>query len=143
MCGLVWCTRPLRPGAPGPDIDSCQPLPPTSPAAATACPGCRFFARPLAELITCQGRDILQSTVDLVQELGLPGLEVSAAGRGRLPALACSGGLLRVQPGAAARPVCCVVAAQWRDGFGGLQAAAARQQHITDAAAAAKMPDLH
>lgn len=27
----------------------------------------RFFARPLAELVTAQGRDILQSTVDLVQ----------------------------------------------------------------------------
>lgn len=27
----------------------------------------RFYAKPLAELITCQGRDILQSTVDLVQ----------------------------------------------------------------------------
>ena len=27
----------------------------------------RFFARPLAELVTCQGRAILQSTVDLVQ----------------------------------------------------------------------------
>lgn len=26
----------------------------------------RFFARPLAELVTAQGRDILQSTVDLV-----------------------------------------------------------------------------
>eukprot|EP00878_Enallax_costatus_P030257 GHUV01032931.1.p1 GENE.GHUV01032931.1~~GHUV01032931.1.p1 ORF type:complete len:599 (+),score=236.51 GHUV01032931.1:1003-2799(+) len=36
----------------------------------------RFFARPLAELITSQGRDILQSTVDLVQDLGVPGLEV-------------------------------------------------------------------
>lgn len=36
----------------------------------------RFFARPLAELITAQGRDILQSTVDLVTELGVPGLEV-------------------------------------------------------------------
>ncbi len=29
--------------------------------------GSRFFARPLAELITAQGREILQSTVDLVQ----------------------------------------------------------------------------
>lgn len=38
----------------------------------------RFFARPLAELITSQGRDILQSTVDLVQDLGVPGLEVSS-----------------------------------------------------------------
>ncbi len=37
---------------------------------------CRFFARPLAELITSQGRDILQSTVDLVQDMGVPGLEV-------------------------------------------------------------------
>lgn len=27
----------------------------------------RFYARPLAELITGQGREILQSTVDLVQ----------------------------------------------------------------------------
>lgn len=26
----------------------------------------RFFAQPLAELVTAQGRDILQSTVDLV-----------------------------------------------------------------------------
>lgn len=40
----------------------------------------RFFARPLAELITSQGRDILQSTVDLVQDLGVPGLEVSVVG---------------------------------------------------------------
>ena len=39
----------------------------------------RFFARPLAELITSQGRDILQSTVDLVQDLGVPGLEVCRA----------------------------------------------------------------
>ena len=32
----------------------------------------RFYAKPLAELITAQGREILQSTVDLVQEtLGL------------------------------------------------------------------------
>jgi hypothetical protein len=37
----------------------------------------RFFARPLAELITSQGRDILQSTVDLVNDMGVPGLEVS------------------------------------------------------------------
>ncbi len=29
--------------------------------------GSRFYARPLAELITAQGREILQSTVDLVQ----------------------------------------------------------------------------
>jgi hypothetical protein len=36
----------------------------------------RFFARPLAELITSQGRDILQSTVDLVNDMGVPGLEV-------------------------------------------------------------------
>ena len=27
----------------------------------------RFYAKPLAQLITCQGRDILQRTVDLVQ----------------------------------------------------------------------------
>jgi DNA polymerase alpha subunit A len=27
----------------------------------------RFYAKPLAELITAQGREILQSTVDLVQ----------------------------------------------------------------------------
>lgn len=40
------------------------------------CLYCRFFARPLAELITSQGRDILQSTVDLVNDLGVPGLEV-------------------------------------------------------------------
>jgi len=37
----------------------------------------RFYARPLAELITSQGRDILQSTVDLVNDLGVPGLEVT------------------------------------------------------------------
>jgi DNA polymerase alpha subunit A len=36
----------------------------------------RFFARPLAELVTAQGRDILQSTVDLVQSS--VGLEVRA-----------------------------------------------------------------
>ncbi len=35
----------------------------------------RFFAQPLAELVTSQGREILQSTVDLVQ--GTVGLEVS------------------------------------------------------------------
>ena len=35
----------------------------------------RFFARPLAELVTAQGRDILQSTVDLVQST--VGAEVS------------------------------------------------------------------
>ena len=29
--------------------------------------GSRFYARPLAELVTAQGREILQSTVDLVQ----------------------------------------------------------------------------
>ncbi|KAK9841868.1 hypothetical protein WJX81_008187 [Elliptochloris bilobata] len=34
----------------------------------------RFFAQPLAELVTAQGREILQSTVDLVQ--GTVGLEV-------------------------------------------------------------------
>jgi DNA polymerase alpha subunit A len=34
--------------------------------------GSRFYAKPLAELVTLQGREILQSTVDLVQnELGL------------------------------------------------------------------------
>lgn len=27
----------------------------------------RFYAKPLAQLITCQGREILQRTVDLVQ----------------------------------------------------------------------------
>lgn len=37
-------------------------------------PHSRFFARPLAELITGQGREILQSTVDLVQ--GTVGAEV-------------------------------------------------------------------
>lgn len=32
----------------------------------------RFYAKPLAQLITAQGREILQSTVDLVQQtLGL------------------------------------------------------------------------
>lgn len=40
----------------------------------------RFYARPLAELITSQGRDILQSTVDLVNDLGVPGLEVTGQG---------------------------------------------------------------
>ncbi len=30
----------------------------------------RFYARPLAELITSQGREILQSTVDLVANMG-------------------------------------------------------------------------
>lgn len=34
----------------------------------------RFFCKPLAELITAQGREILQSTVDLVQ--GRLGMEV-------------------------------------------------------------------
>ncbi len=37
----------------------------------------RFFARPLAELVTAQGRDILQSTVDLVQSS--VGLEVMSS----------------------------------------------------------------
>ena len=37
-------------------------------------PNSRFFAKPLAELITSQGREILQSTVDLVQ--GTVGAEV-------------------------------------------------------------------
>ena len=36
----------------------------------------RFYAKPLAELITAQGREILQSTVDLVQ--GTIGREASA-----------------------------------------------------------------
>ena len=34
----------------------------------------RFYAKPLAELITAQGRDILQSTVDMVEQS--VGLEV-------------------------------------------------------------------
>ena len=34
----------------------------------------RFYAKPLAELITSQGREILQSTVDLVEQT--VGLEV-------------------------------------------------------------------
>ena len=34
----------------------------------------RFYAKPLAELVTLQGREILQSTVDLAQ--GNLGLEV-------------------------------------------------------------------
>lgn len=38
-------------------------------------PNSRFFARPLAELVTGQGREILQSTVDLVQNS--LGVEVS------------------------------------------------------------------
>jgi len=37
---------------------------------------CRFLAGPCAGLITSQGRDILPSTVDLVQDMGVPGLEV-------------------------------------------------------------------
>lgn len=37
----------------------------------------RFYARPLAELVTGQGREILQSTVDLVQ--GTVGAEVGCA----------------------------------------------------------------
>lgn len=46
--------------------------------------GSRFYARPLAELITAQGREILQSTVDLVQnnlnvEVRLPTLMRSIA----------------------------------------------------------------
>ena len=31
----------------------------------------RFYAKPLAELVTSQGREILQSTVDLVSNLNL------------------------------------------------------------------------
>lgn len=46
------------------------------PDKAVCCLCYRFFARPLAELITSQGRDILQSTVDLVNDMGVPGLEV-------------------------------------------------------------------
>ena len=46
-------------------------------------PHSRFFARPLAELVTGQGREILQSTVDLVQ--GTVGAEVCA----ELPASSC------------------------------------------------------
>jgi DNA polymerase alpha subunit A len=41
----------------------------------------RFYARPLAELITSQGREILQSTVDLVANMG-NGLEVGLTGAG-------------------------------------------------------------
>ncbi len=37
----------------------------------------RFYAKPLAELITAQGRSILQSTVDLVQ--GSLGAEVRSS----------------------------------------------------------------
>ena len=37
----------------------------------------RFHARPLAELVTSQGREILQATVDLVANMG-GGLEVGA-----------------------------------------------------------------
>jgi DNA polymerase alpha subunit A len=36
----------------------------------------RFYAKPLAQLITCQGREILQRTVDLVQ--GTLNLEVNS-----------------------------------------------------------------
>ena len=39
----------------------------------------RFYARPLAELITGQGRSILQSTVDLVQGSAI-GAEVRERG---------------------------------------------------------------
>lgn len=39
----------------------------------------RFYCRPLAELITSQGREILQSTVDLVTNMG-SGLEVRGDG---------------------------------------------------------------
>ena len=40
--------------------------------------GSRFFAQPLAELVTATGRDILQATVDLVQgELGLEVIQFS------------------------------------------------------------------
>jgi hypothetical protein len=42
-------------------------------------PNSRFFAKPLAELVTGQGREILQSTVDLVQ--GTVGAEVSPTER--------------------------------------------------------------
>lgn len=41
----------------------------------------RFYAKPLAELITAQGREILQSTVDLVQ--GSVGKEVRCEGLGQ------------------------------------------------------------
>lgn len=43
----------------------------------------RFYARPLAELVTSQGREILQSTVDLVQ--GTVGKEVRGWVGGTLP----------------------------------------------------------
>ena len=50
----------------------------------------RFYAKPLAELITAQGREILQSTVDLVQ--GTLGLQARAANMpvgGGLPLPSC------------------------------------------------------
>ena len=50
----------------------------------------RFFARPLAELVTAQGRDILQSTVDLVH--GTIGAEVNY-----VPLYACTGSFARSQ----------------------------------------------
>jgi len=43
----------------------------------------RFFAQPLAELVTAQGREILQSTVDLVQ--GTVGLEARPPARAPAP----------------------------------------------------------
>ena len=50
----------------------------------------RFYARPLAELVTAQGRDILQSTVDAVQSC--VGLEVRGRGCSLSPALPCCAG---------------------------------------------------
>ena len=46
-------------------------------------PNSRFFARPLAELVTGQGREILQSTVDLVQNS--LGVEVSLQAVSAIP----------------------------------------------------------
>ena len=55
----------------------------------------RFYAKPLAELITSQGREILQSTVDLVQ--GTVGKEVRAC--------TCAGGAGCAALGRSAQPM--------------------------------------
>jgi hypothetical protein len=66
-------------------LPALPPPPPALKLTAHSMYGClgfansRFYARPLAELITSQGREILQSTVDLVANMG-NGLEVRLTG---------------------------------------------------------------
>lgn len=70
----------------------------------------RFYARPLAELVTSQGREILQSTVDLVQ--GTVGKEVRGWVGVSLPvhtwlAGRCAHGQVAADAHAGVVPLCC------------------------------------